>query len=60
MLYVGHQLVAPVPRVIGPPPTYLGGETVRFQSETGSQVAGWLTEREGASWRDSPFACDPG
>ena len=30
LLYVGRQLVAPVPRVIGPPPEFLRGETVEF------------------------------
>jgi pimeloyl-ACP methyl ester carboxylesterase len=47
-LYVGHQLVAPVPRVIGPPPASLGGETVKFRSGSGSEIVGWLTENKGA------------
>ena len=42
--HVGRQLVAPVPRVIGPPPGFLGGETVEFASGSGSTIAGWLTE----------------
>lgn len=48
-LYVGQRLVAPVPRVIGTPPSGLGGETVRFESGSGSRIAGWLTESEDAS-----------
>lgn len=48
-LYIGHQLVAAVPRIIGPPPGYLGGETVKFKSASGSQIVGWLTETENAS-----------
>ena len=48
-LYMGHQLLAPVPRNVGSPPVSLGGETVEFLSDSGSQIAGWLTEREGAT-----------
>jgi esterase/lipase len=47
-LYMGHQLVAPVPRAIGPPPASLGGETVKFRSGSGSEIVGWLTESVGA------------
>ncbi|CAN5495683.1 alpha/beta hydrolase [soil metagenome] len=48
-LYVGHLLVAPAPRVIGPPPASSGGETVKFPGGSGSQIVGWLTESENAS-----------
>lgn len=48
-LYMGHQLVTAVPRIIGPPPDDLGGETVKFKSASGSQIVGWLTEVENAS-----------
>lgn len=48
-LYIGHQLVASVPRIIGPPPAYMGGETVKFKSASGSQIVGWLSETEDAS-----------
>lgn len=49
-LYAGHQLVAPVPRTIGAPPVDLGeaAETVHFASESGSTIAGWLTEQPNA------------
>ena len=47
-IYVGHQLVAPVPRIIGPPPESIGGVTVRFPSRSGSTVVGWLTEGQSA------------
>jgi len=43
-IYVGHQLVAPAPHTIGPPPEFLGGETVKFPSRSGSTIVGWLTE----------------
>ena len=48
-LYAGHELVAPAPRVVGPPPESLGGETVEFQSGSGSRIVGWLTESDAAS-----------
>ena len=41
-IYVGRQLIAPVPRVIGKPPELLGGETVEFASGSGSKIVGWL------------------
>ena len=44
LLYVGSQLVAPVPRAIGAPPESLGGNTVKFPSRSGSTIVGWLTE----------------
>jgi len=47
-IYVGRQLVAPVPRTIGPPPEFLGGETVEFSSASGSRIVGWLTESRSA------------
>jgi len=48
-IYVGRQLVAPVPRTIGPPPEFLGGVTVKFPSRSGSMIAGWLTEGRSAN-----------
>lgn len=48
-IYQGQQLLAPVPRIIGPPPDHSGGETIRFQSKSGNQIAGWLTETEKAA-----------
>ncbi len=42
-VYIGRQLVAPVPRAIGAAPEFLGGETVHFPSRSGSELAGWLT-----------------
>lgn len=48
-LWVGQQLAAPVPRVIGPPPATLGGETVKFPSDSGSTIVGWLTQRPAAT-----------
>jgi uncharacterized protein len=47
-IYIGLQLVAPVPRTIGPPPEFLGGETVDFPSPSGSKIVGWLTEGRNA------------
>ena len=41
-MYVGRQLIAPVPRVIGKPPESLGGEAVEFASGSGSRIVGWL------------------
>ena len=48
-IYAGQRLVAPVPRVIGPPPADLGGTTVHFPSKSGSTIAGWLTEKPDAT-----------
>ena len=48
-LYAGQRLVAPVPRVVGPPPADPGGCTVHFPSQSGSVLAAWLTERPDAS-----------
>ncbi len=47
LLYVGSQLIAPVPRAIGAPPVSLGGDTVKFPSRSGSTIVGWLTESHG-------------
>jgi fermentation-respiration switch protein FrsA (DUF1100 family) len=48
MLAIGGVLVAgnlawsPAPAVIGPPPTDLQGETVTFESASGSRLSGWF------------------
>ncbi|MCB1095941.1 MAG: alpha/beta hydrolase [Verrucomicrobiae bacterium] len=47
-LYAGHQLVAPALRTIGEPPENLEAKTVHFTSESGSTIAGWLTEQPNA------------
>lgn len=47
-IYVGRQLVAPVPRTVGLPPKILGGETVEFPSRTGRKIVGWLAEGRSA------------
>jgi pimeloyl-ACP methyl ester carboxylesterase len=46
--YIGQQLMAPVPRIIGEPPDFLGGQTVEFQSKLGSAIVGWLSHSERA------------
>jgi pimeloyl-ACP methyl ester carboxylesterase len=43
-IYIGRQLVAPVPRSIGLAPDFLGGTTVQFPSRSGSMIHGWLTD----------------
>ncbi len=45
---VASQLVAPVPRVIGPPPADSGAVEVAFPSGSGSEIRGWLAESEDA------------
>jgi len=47
-LYVGHRLIEPMPRIIGAPPAFLGGETVKFPRRSGSMIVGWLTESKDA------------
>jgi len=44
--YVGGKLMAPVPRVVGPPPKALGGRAVTFRSESGSLIHGWFAAGE--------------
>jgi len=48
VFFVGQKLVAPVPRTLGPPPADLHAQSVHFSSESGSTIAGWLTERPDA------------
>lgn len=43
-LFVGGKLAEPIPRTIGLPPPDLPAETVRIQSSSGSQLAGWWIE----------------
>ena len=43
-VYMGRQSVAPVPRHIGEPPAFMGGQTVRFPSQSGSKISGWLSK----------------
>jgi uncharacterized protein len=47
-VYVGYQLLAPVPRTIGAAPESLGGKTVEFPSRSGGTIVGWLTESHGS------------
>mgnify|MGYP001819753464 CR=1 FL=1 len=42
--FFGWRLLAPVPRVIGPPAGEFSAETVSFPSDSGTMIVGWLSE----------------
>lgn len=46
LLWLGRQLTAPVPRVVGSPPEDFPAEIVHVDSDSGSRLAGWLHEAE--------------
>ena len=47
--FVGGRLVASANRMVGPPPSGLGMETISIRSGSGGELAGWHAPREGAS-----------
>lgn len=46
---VGGRLVASANRMVGPPPSGLGMETISIRSGSGGELAGWYAPRKGAS-----------
>lgn len=47
--WLGNQLYAPRPYVIGPPPQGLAVQTVSFANASGTQIKGWLLPAPGAA-----------
>ena len=47
-LFIGQQLVAPSPRIVGAPAKDFNAETISFPSKSGSTIVGWLSEVQDA------------